>query len=180
MILIAKNSSLKLWVLYTMFWMEKITRKGGHNICSTFIRTNSLITKVLIRGFIMLSTIMENKNKIFFNIFTFSLRSWWKFMLFIFVFRHGISVLSVRILVDALRKALVNRYRCAVNTGIVFKNCTSRVFLWCAFQSVVKIVSNLSIFTLHQTRWYVDGAVFHCFILYLCTQNLWFENLDNA
>ena len=45
-----------------------------------------------------------------------------------------------------------------------FWKLCSRVSSWCAFQTVLKITYNVSIFALHQRRLYANGAVFHCFI----------------
>ena len=61
-------------------------------------------------------------------------------------------LLSVRILVGASRKAVVNGSGCATSNETAFESCVPIVLLWCVFQTVVKIAHNLSIFTLHQTR----------------------------
>ena len=60
-------------------------------------------------------------------------------------------LLSVRISVGALSKALVNGWRCAVSARTVYEKCVSKDLLWCAFQNVGRI-ANLSIFTLYQIK----------------------------
>ena len=47
-----------------------------------------------------------------------------------------------------------------MNAGTTFENCMLRVLLWSAFKTVVKITYDLSIFTIHETR-YADGTIFH-------------------
>ena len=82
------------------------------------------------------------------------------------------TVLSIRTVAGAgaLKKALVNGSRCAISAEtLFFENCAHRALLWCNFWTAVKIASNLGIFTLHQTRWYI-----HCFVVRLC---IWLYDL---
>ena len=64
-----------------------------------------------------------------------------------------------------VEKVLANGSRCTRSAGTAFENCAPGALLWCAFQTAIKIVYNLRIFTLHQTRWYADG---HFFIALFC------------
>ena len=60
-ILTVKDSSLTWGVLCIIFWLKKIALKGSYIFLNKLIRTNSLIIKVLTRGFPMLDTMMKNE-----------------------------------------------------------------------------------------------------------------------
>ena len=81
------------------------------------------------------------------------------------------TALSVRIVVAPLNEALVNGSRYVMSAGTFFENVRPRALLWCAFQIVVKMVYNLSIFNLHQKRcWWGSSSFSYCWLISLITR----------